>query len=191
MPTKKSQREFIREQYCLMSPWQRKHCIKLLNKRVLHLLRNARLSGLRKLGAYWACDHEIQTQSLLNTMAKKGCAIYIPAFNLSSYDKSMRFCKVRRPFKRNCAKASRGRIVGRTANVRQLNCLLIPMMAFDDKRKRLGRGGGYYDRALSFIRTQTRPLCLGVAWNFQKLDNVCSEVHDIPMDAICTPQRNY
>jgi 5,10-methenyltetrahydrofolate synthetase len=115
----------------------------------------------------------------------------MPAFDASSEENRMRFHKIRKPIKRNVAKAGMGNAAGRTMDVRRLDYVMVPMMGFDAGCRRLGRGGGYYDRMLSFLRRQSRPRFLGMAWDFQKLERgLHTEPHDVPMDEVCTP-RNH
>ncbi|MEM5947439.1 5-formyltetrahydrofolate cyclo-ligase [Spirochaetia bacterium 38H-sp] len=62
--------------------------------------------------------------------------------------------------------------------------ILVPGVAFDNNKKRLGRGGGYYDRLLSSLP----PDCIkiGVCYSTQLTKEIPSEKHDIAMDIIIT-----
>lgn len=64
--------------------------------------------------------------------------------------------------------------------------VLAPLVAFDDHGRRLGQGGGYYDRALGAIAPESRPVVIGIAHSFQQVDHVPSESWDIPLDAVVT-----
>ena len=80
----------------------------------------------------------------------------------------------------------------------QLDCVLIPGLAFDSRGGRLGRGAGYYDRALAEAgtdRTSTpdswggaaaRPLRIGVGFALQVVDRVPMSSLDVRMDACIT-----
>jgi 5,10-methenyltetrahydrofolate synthetase len=50
--------------------------------------------------------------------------------------------------------------------------LLIPLLAFDGKRNRLGYGGGYYDRTIEKQRARESVLAIGVAYSFQEINGV-------------------
>jgi 5-formyltetrahydrofolate cyclo-ligase len=57
-----------------------------------------------------------------------------------------------------------------------------PGLAFTRCGKRLGRGGGFYDRALADLpRTVKR---LGVCFEFQVVDDLPIEPHDAPLDGL-------
>ena len=67
--------------------------------------------------------------------------------------------------------------------------LLIPMVAFDKYRNRLGYGGGYYDRTISFLEKENKILKIGIAFDEQQTDLVPTTKFDKKMDLIITPTR--
>ncbi len=67
--------------------------------------------------------------------------------------------------------------------------ILVPLMAFDKKAHRLGRGGGFYDRTLEILRRKLSIVSIGVAFDEQEVDSVPTEPHDQKLDYIVTPTR--
>ncbi len=70
----------------------------------------------------------------------------------------------------------------------KLDLILLPCLAFDRSRNRLGQGKGYYD---TFIDRYTkkwgeRPLLIGLALKDQIFGEVPTEPHDIPVDFVVT-----
>lgn len=65
----------------------------------------------------------------------------------------------------------------------QLSIAIVPGMAFDKQRHRLGRGKGYYDRFLSQIPNIYK---IGVCFPFQMLESIPSESTDVVMDEVIT-----
>ena len=63
---------------------------------------------------------------------------------------------------------------------------VLPGLAFDRAGYRLGRGGGFYDRAFGSIRSA--PLLIGAAYAFQLLARVPHGSRDQRVDAIVTEQ---
>ena len=61
-----------------------------------------------------------------------------------------------------------------------IDMIIIPGIAFDKKRNRLGRGKGYYDRLLP----QVTGCKIGICYNCQITDLLPTEKHDIPMNYI-------
>lgn len=68
-----------------------------------------------------------------------------------------------------------------------VDAVIVPGVAFDDCGRRLGYGGGYYDRLLPTLR----PDCLriGVAFDEQLLEEIPSEDHDATVHLVVTPSR--
>jgi 5-formyltetrahydrofolate cyclo-ligase len=77
---------------------------------------------------------------------------------------------------------------------RQLNLILIPLVAFDTQGNRLGMGGGFYDRSLSFTRHRKQwhsPRLIGLAHEIQKIDQLPCESWDVPLNMIATEKNLY
>ena len=64
--------------------------------------------------------------------------------------------------------------------------ILVPGRAFDAGGRRLGRGGGYYDRFLGVV-TASQVLLVGVAFSCQVIDEVPIGAFDEPVDIVATP----
>jgi 5-formyltetrahydrofolate cyclo-ligase len=67
----------------------------------------------------------------------------------------------------------------------RLDLALAPGLGFDVSGRRLGRGGGYYDRLLAGIAGAK----CGVAFDVQVVERLPSERHDIAMNFVLTPTR--
>ena len=65
--------------------------------------------------------------------------------------------------------------------------IVVPVVAFDRKGYRIGFGGGYYDRFLA----GTSALKVGLAYDFQRLDEVPSGPHDQRLDRVLTETKTY
>jgi len=68
-----------------------------------------------------------------------------------------------------------------------IDWVLVPGLAFDIAGRRLGYGGGYYDRLLPFL-PQAAPRVAG-AFEVQIVDAVPTAPHDIAIDWIVTERR--
>jgi 5-formyltetrahydrofolate cyclo-ligase len=65
--------------------------------------------------------------------------------------------------------------------------VFVPGLAFDSECRRLGRGAGYYDRALAEYKVSPdRPRFIGLAFAAQIVDAVPVGSHDVPMDGLVT-----
>ena len=78
--------------------------------------------------------------------------------------------------------------------LQKLNIVLLPVVGFDEKCNRLGRGSGYYDRTFAFVKERPhakRPILVGLAYNFQKVTDIQTEVWDVPVDIVVTESKIY
>ena len=65
--------------------------------------------------------------------------------------------------------------------------VVVPALAFDRRGGRLGRGAGYYDRALAPLeRAGGRPMLVGLALAVQLVDRVPRVAHDVLVDRVLT-----
>ena len=68
--------------------------------------------------------------------------------------------------------------LGRKIDARELDLVLTPLVAFDDRGVRIGVGRGYYDRCFRFLRHRShwrRPKLLGVAYELQRVPPLDAE----------------
>jgi 5-formyltetrahydrofolate cyclo-ligase len=66
--------------------------------------------------------------------------------------------------------------------------ILAPLLAFDLDGRRLGYGGGFYDRTVASLRGfGQRVKLIGVAYEEQKVDKVPVGPFDMPLDAVLSP----
>ena len=69
----------------------------------------------------------------------------------------------------------------------QADLILVPALAIDHAGIRLGRGGGWYDRALALRAEQTS--VVGICWPGEFVEAPLPHLdHDLPVDAVLTPE---
>ncbi len=59
--------------------------------------------------------------------------------------------------------------------------VLMPGLAFDAEGHRIGYGGGFYDR---FLEKEPNHPTLALCYDFQMLEHLDTEEHDIPVDQV-------
>jgi len=77
---------------------------------------------------------------------------------------------------------------------RELDIVLMPLVAFDPSGNRLGMGGGYYDRTFAYLDARAiwkRPLLIGIAYEFQRVASLPSQTWDVPLDGVATEKQLY
>lgn len=71
----------------------------------------------------------------------------------------------------------------------QVDLVIVPLLAFDEKGQRVGYGKGFYDRYLKECRTD----CITVGFSYfdpvPSIDDASE--FDVPLDFCITPQRTY
>jgi 5-formyltetrahydrofolate cyclo-ligase len=65
----------------------------------------------------------------------------------------------------------------------QLDLILVPGLAFTPDGRRLGRGRGFFDRLLAEVSAGR----CGVAFDWQIVEELPTEAHDIRVDCVVTP----
>lgn len=65
----------------------------------------------------------------------------------------------------------------------KVQMIVVPGVAFDRSRNRMGRGRGFYDRLL---KSTPNAVKVGVAFSFQIFDTIPTEPFDVPMDTVVT-----
>lgn len=69
----------------------------------------------------------------------------------------------------------------------EIDCVVVPGVAFDTDLRRLGRGGGFYDATLAAL--SSRVTRIGFAFDSQIVPFIPSEGHDVPVDVLVTDAR--
>ncbi|MDE7402491.1 MAG: 5-formyltetrahydrofolate cyclo-ligase [Muribaculaceae bacterium] len=70
-----------------------------------------------------------------------------------------------------------------TIDVEHIEMIVVPAIAYDRRGNRLGRGKGFYDRLLG----DSKAIKVGVGYEFQLVDEVPVEAHDVSMDMVISP----
>lgn len=70
----------------------------------------------------------------------------------------------------------------------QIDLVVCPCAGFDENRRRIGMGAGYYDRYLPNCKHAS---IVAAAFEAQKLPEVCTDEHDHPLDLVATESHIY
>ncbi|NMB96270.1 MAG: 5-formyltetrahydrofolate cyclo-ligase [Clostridiaceae bacterium] len=79
---------------------------------------------------------------------------------------------------------------------KDIDLIIVPGIAFDTNKNRLGFGAGFYDRFLLSIKeeyvkinSEADYVTIGIAFEEQMVEAVPTEAYDIPLDIIITEKR--
>ena len=82
--------------------------------------------------------------------------------------------------------------IPKEVNIFELDIILVPLVGFNEKLYRLGRGKGFYDKTFVNIKSETkRPVLWGVGFEMQKTNLNFQEKHDAKLDKIFTEKEIY
>lgn len=129
--------------------------------------------------AYHSLPDEVATHKLLEALLITGKTIYLPSVEDNRHLKLHRY--LGEEYLKTGAyniKEAQGEALN---NYDSVEVALIPGVAFDRENHRLGRGGGYYDRLLPLLKNAFK---IGLCFDFQYLDTLPTEKHDVTMDKI-------
>jgi len=149
-----------------------------------HLMVLLESQPVVKVAGYWAVGSEIDLSPLLGDLDGEGWPISLPV--VVENDAPLIFRRwhsgdelVRGPLNVLQPKPGRDEV---TPNV-----ILVPLLAFDDERFRLGQGGGFYDRTLEQLKSREGGVVsIGIAFGAQRVNTVPRDKYDQRLDFIVT-----
>ncbi len=149
----------------------------------LHLLAAPVLSSSRRIACYLSMETEPGTGPLLTALMERGSEVIVP---WSLPDGTLDWV-IHDPAAPTTVTAlgvcePQGDRLGSSA-IDECALVIVPALAVDLAGHRLGRGAGYYDRALA---GSTRPTC-AVVFTHELLESVPHEPHDIAVSMAVTP----
>lgn len=158
----------------------------------LRLSKQPEFSRAKHIAFYWPCDGEISLLPLLQMALNQKKSCYLPVID-SGFN--MYFCLYKKNTKlvNNRYGIKEPYLKRKVLRPEHLDLIFVPLVAFDEQGKRLGMGGGYYDRAFSYKKKNAfmSPTLIGVAFDYQKITRLPEEAWDIPMAKIISNSRSY
>jgi 5-formyltetrahydrofolate cyclo-ligase len=136
------------------------------------------------IGIYLSFRNEVKAEKLFDSLHSQGKLVCTPVVagtkdidfvrldSLSDVKKGP--SGVREPTKRECILED------------NLDVLIVPGIAFDSHGFRVGWGRGYYD---TFLSKSDKLIKIGAAYDFQIIDKIEAEPHDVRMDFVVTEKR--
>ncbi len=135
---------------------------------------------------FWTLPGEVDTQPLIDRAYAEGRQVVLPRMIEGA---TLAFAAVEATDDLRIGRHGVLEPDARSA-VRRLSpdtVVLVPGLAFDREGRRLGRGAGYYDRALAdYAAAAARPCFIGLAFGDQIVDDVPIGPRDVRMDGVVT-----
>jgi len=159
--------------------------VRLLSKLVEDNLFEAFFfKNAEKIGLYFSKENEVLTERIILDLLEDGKRVFLPRIK----KKELEFKEIKKldalekgsfgimEPKENCL----------TINPDELDLVIVPCVAVDEQGNRIGRGAGFYDRFLTKNKG-IKTICL--AYDFQVLPKIRTEVYDKRVDFIITEKR--
>ena len=144
------------------------------------------LARARRVAAYLAMPTEPPTSALISSLIDRGCEVIVP---IVAADHQLAWASVDDSVQ--VATSSMGipepTTSGTFSEMGPCDVMLVPALAADHAGHRLGRGAGYYDRALAAV---TAPI-VAVVFTDELLPEIPHEPHDVRVDAVLTPSGMF
>jgi len=137
------------------------------------------------IALYWSVKNEVSTERVISHSLQTGKALFFPAVE----GDEMLF---RRVIALDDLVAGRFGIMQPTAGCAaadpdMIDLIVVPGVGFDLSGQRIGYGKGYYDRTLH--RLEGKGKLTAFCYDFQIVDSLAGEQHDVNIDRIITEQR--
>ncbi|ELA08801.1 5-formyltetrahydrofolate cyclo-ligase [Moraxella macacae 0408225] len=183
----KTLRQKLRNQRLQLTPANTKR-FGYLAARQFQQIKHRSLHKNAKIAVFVDAFAELPTQALIDKLTRRGCEIYLPV--VTHRTKPLSFVKL------NHNKLSNNRLIthrfgmqqpakGKRLRAKQLDVIIMPLVAVDKQGHRLGMGGGFYDKSLA--KCHQKPLKIGWAYDFQLVDNLVVNAWDIGVDMAVFP----
>jgi 5-formyltetrahydrofolate cyclo-ligase len=150
--------------------------------------RLAAFAAGKRIAVYLPFDRETDTAALIIAARRRGLRIYVPVI-VNKRHARIRFYPLgerTRPGTFGIAVPQRQ---GVPVGARWLNLIVVPLVGIDARGRRLGMGGGYYDRALQFRRLRRAwpgPHLVGFSFDCQRTDASFAEHWDVRLNSLAT-----
>ena len=152
-------------------------------KPLLKLIKNRFKKKRINLSIYYPAFYEINVIKLLEVTNTKKIKTILPVINKRN---SMHFYKWE---KGDILHVNRYGMLEPNTFKKKItpNIMLLPLLAFDKEKNRLGYGGGYYDRFLNrYLKSNKDLLTVGLAFSFQKYSKLPVTKYDVKLSHILT-----
>jgi 5-formyltetrahydrofolate cyclo-ligase len=139
------------------------------------------------VAGYWPMRDELDPRPTLSELSARGCRIALPVVAAPGEPLVFRAWDEDEPLEPGPYGTMQP---GEAADVVEPQLLLVPMLAFDRAGRRLGYGGGFYDRTLAGLRGRFAVQAIGIAYAGQEIDSVPAGPEDARLDGVVT-ERAY
>ncbi len=149
----------------------------------------------RRIALTLSFDGEADTAPLIAAARRRGVRLYSPVI-ADKRHRRLRFYPLTARTRRGTYGILVPRRMLRPLAPRWFDLIVVPLVGVDPQGRRLGMGGGYYDRAMAFRRLRRHwrgPRLVGFALDCQGVESVQAQPWDVRLDDLATESglRHY
>jgi 5-formyltetrahydrofolate cyclo-ligase len=142
----------------------------------------------KRIALYLPFDRETDTAAMIAAARRRGLRIFVPVI-VDRRHSRIRFYPLDGKTRRGVFGIAVPKRVAHPTASRWLNLIVVPLVGVDAAGRRLGMGGGFYDRALEFRRRRRHwsgPHLVGLAFDCQRTESNFAEPWDVSLDSLAT-----
>jgi 5-formyltetrahydrofolate cyclo-ligase len=152
------------------------------------ITRMAAFKSGARVAIYLPFDRETNTAALLVAASRRGVRLYVPVVTDRRHSR-LRFYPLSGRTRPGVFGISVPHRSGTPTRPRWFDLIVVPLVGVDAAGRRLGMGGGFYDRALAFRRDRRHwagPRLVGLGFDCQRADTVYADPWDVRLDSLAT-----
>jgi 5-formyltetrahydrofolate cyclo-ligase len=141
-----------------------------------------------RVAIYLPFDRETNTAVLLVAARRRGVHLFVPVVSDLRH-RRLKFIPLTGKTRRGVFGISVPHQSGNALPPRWFDLIVVPLVGVDTSGRRLGMGGGFYDRALAFRRARRHwrgPHLVGLAFDCQRADDVFADAWDVRLDSLAS-----
>jgi 5-formyltetrahydrofolate cyclo-ligase len=142
----------------------------------------------KRVALYLPFGAETDTAALIAAARRRGVRVFVPVIADRRHGR-MRFHPLDGKMRRGAYGISVPAALAHPVSARWLDLIVMPLVGVDAEGRRLGMGGGFYDRALRFRRDRrqwTGPHLVGFAFDCQRTNAKFADAWDLSLDSLAT-----
>lgn len=139
----------------------------------------------KRVALYVSFKNEVLTESICEEAITEGKEVFFPKISKGRKRLLFAMAEKKEDFSKGAYGVPEPGGLSMMGELSDIDLIVVPGVAFDLEGNRLGYGRGYYDTTLKTVCCLT----VGLAYEFQVLDSICSESHDVKMDKVITESR--
>ena len=152
------------------------------------IMRLPMFAAGKRVALYLPFDRETDTAELIAAARARGVRVFVPVISDKRHGR-LRFYPLEGATAPGVFGIAVPRRMARPIAPQWLNLIVAPLVGVDRSGRRLGLGGGYYDRALAFRQRRRYwkgPHVVGFAFDCQRADLEFADPWDVRLSSLAT-----